>query len=495
MKNSFVLVLFLLALATSLWTCRKDRFTTDPGARLEFSMDTVFFDTVFTTIGSTTQLVKVYNRNDQPVRISNIELEGGTSSDYRINVDGIPGDSFTDVEVGAGDSLWMFVEVTIDPGDQNLPFIVEDRVRFETNGNEQNVELVSWGQNANFHGGIGQLTVLECDEVWEPDLPHVVYGIVAVDEGCCLTINAGAEVYCHAKSGIYVFKGCIDVLGQLGNEVIFQGDRLEPNFQDVPGQWGIELAFEFETDFGVEQATVARGGIWLTESIGSTIDHAIIKNGNIGIQVDTTGTSGDALTITNTVIENMGIIGLFGQGAHISGCNNLIADCGQNCAAFTIGGRYQFAYTTFANYWSDGTRQAPAFVLNNYYFDVNDNLQLRTLNETWFHNCIMYGNNAELSDFNEFLVDIQEDDFQDYRFEYCGVDTDQDLSNEARFLNMVNGQQPPFIDTFTGNFRLSGNASSSWNDGTPLGPTCTPGSDLEGTIRQFPSTKGCYERQ
>lgn len=494
MKIQNILLLLGAVTLIAFNACRKDNFSTDPGAKVAFSQDTVFFDTLFTTIGSTTQAVRIYNNNNRDIKISSIELEGGADSPYRINVDGVSGDVFSDVEIASGDSLWMFVEVTIDPGDVNLPFIVEDRIHFTTNGNRQTVELVSWGQDAHFHGGPGALTVLDCNEVWNADKPHVVYGIVAVDEDCSLTINQGTQVYCHAKSGIYVFRGTLEVNGTIGNEVVFQGDRLEPEYQGVPGQWGIELQFEFETQFGVEQASVARGGIWLLQSPGSTINGAIIRDGNIGVQVDTTGTTGDALQITNTVIENMGVIGLLGQGAHISGWNNLIANCGQTCGAFTIGGRYRFAYTTFANYFAEGNRQAPTFALNNYYFDVNDNLQVRPLTDTWFHNCIMYGNNAALSDFNEFVVDIQQPEFQDYRFEFCAVDTDLDLSDVARFNQMVNSVTPPFVSAAGGDFHLVSSASSTWNGGF-VSETWSPPTDLDGFTRLLPGRKGCYEGQ
>lgn len=489
----FLWLLVGIALLFAFGGCRKDRISTDTSDRLSFSQDTVFFDTVFTTIGSTTQLVKIYNRNSETLQVSRVSLEGGSQSNYRINLDGIPGTEFSDVLVPPDDSLWMFVEVTVDPGNTNTPFVVEDRVRFETNGNEQFIELVAWGQDAHFHGGPGQLAVLPCDEVWNPDKPHVVYGIVAVDENCNLTINPGTQVHCHARSGLYVFRSTLNVQGSIGNEVVFQGDRLEASYQDQPGQWGIELAFEFETDFGIEQATVARGGIWLFESTGSTIDYAIIKNGNIGIQVDTTGTSGDALQITNTRIDNMGVIGILGQGATISGWNNLVSNCGQSCAAFTIGGSYRFAYSTFANYFSDGVRQAPAFLLNNYYFDVNNNLQVRNLEDTWFHNCIFWGNNAGLSDFNEFLVDLESPESQDVKFSFCAVSSNEDLSDAAVYSNIINNQTPPFNNPNEGNFRLGSNPASSWLGGFVAGDTWLPSADLEGEFRQPPGRKGCFE--
>lgn len=489
-------VFFVLLLAFAFGGCRKNNISSDPDAQLAFSRDTVFFDTVFTTIGSTTQLVKIYNRNDQAIRISEVDLVGGTNSKFQLNLDGIPGVSFSDVEVASGDSMWMFVEVTVDPSQQNLPFVVEDRVRFVTNGNEQFVQLVAWGQDAYFHGGPRRLSVLPCNEVWNADKPHVVYGIVAVDENCSLTINAGTQVHCHAKSGLYIYRGLLTVQGEYGNEVVFQGDRLEPSYSNIPGQWGIELSFAFETSFGVEEATVARGGIWLFECTGATIDYAILKNGSIGIQVDTLASpTEDALRLTNTRIDNMGVLGILGQGTNISGWNNLVSNCGQSCAAFTIGGRYQFAYSTFANYWSEGSRQAPTFILNNYYLDINNTVQLRSIHDTWFHNCIFYGNNATLSNFNEFVVDMVEEQSQDYRFEFCAVDTDQDVSNGLRYNGITNGIAPPFVNASASDFHLSVNATSVWNGGFTDGPSFLPNFDLDQFGRNFPGRKGCYEGQ
>lgn len=473
-------------------SCKKDQVTTDPNAILNFSADTVLFDTIFSTIGSTTQLLKVYNQNDQAISIANIQLEGGNNSMYRMNVDGTPGVSFSDLEIDSGDSLFIFVEVTVDPGNQNLPFIVEDRILFRTNGNDQVVQLVAWGQDANFHGGLGSISLLGCDEIWNADKPHVVYGVVVVDEDCSLTINQGVQVFCHKGAGIYVGGGVLDIRGALGNEVCFQGDRLEPEFANVPGQWGIELNFEFEDQFGVQQATVVRGGIWLSECEGSTIDYAIFKNGSIGVQVDTVKTAGvDALQITNTKIQNMSAIGLLGQGAEMSGFNNLITNCGRACGAFTIGGSYRFDHCTFANYWSGGTRQDPAFVLNNFYVDFNNTVQVRPLSNTLFRNCIVWGNNAGLTDFNEFAVAIQENEFvapAAFFFSNCAVDTDEPLDDPLFYLNMLNGTTPPFASVTNNDFRLN-NSTSIWQcpfvDTAPI--------DIGGTNRFSNIEKGCYE--
>jgi hypothetical protein len=478
MKATSIWIFFTVALMAALLTnCRKETFITDSSAMLAFSSDTVLFDTVFTTVGSVTKTLKVYNNNDDRIKISSIQLAQGESSPYRINVDGIAGDSHQDVEIAANDSLFIFVEVTVDPNNANTPFVVEDDLLFNTNGNEQTVNLVAWGQDAYFHGSSSTLTVLPDGETWNADKPHVIYGVVAVDSLNTLTINAGTQVHVHANSGLYVYKGSLIVNGEFGNEVVFQGDRLEPLYSDEPGQWG----------FSIGGQTI--GGIYLFQNTASSIDYAIIENGIIGLHVDTVGSATEnALTLTNTKIRNMSAIGIFAKRSRISGYNNLITNCGQACGAFTLGGEYNMDYCTFANYWPFHSRQDPAFVMSNFFTDANNNLQVQQFVNTNFRNCIMYGTNANQNDFNEFVVALQDPELQAFNFEYCLVDTDQNLSNENGYENMTNGIAPTFVSPGSGDFHLS--SAPSAMQGTPVSP---PNVDLDNQSRTGLTDKGCYE--
>ena len=120
--------------------------------KLQFSADTIIFDTLFTSVGSTTQTLKVYNRNNNSVTISSIYLANLNSEGvYRINVDGFPGTNTENVKIAANDSIYIFVEATINPVGSNLPYLVTDSLIFVTNGKTQNVDLVAYGQNANFY--------------------------------------------------------------------------------------------------------------------------------------------------------------------------------------------------------------------------------------------------------------------------------------------------------------------------------------------------------
>ena len=436
-------------------------------------------------------------------------MEEGENSKFRVNVDGDSGVSFERLVIAPEDSAFVFIEVTIDGGNnESLPFILEENLLFNANGTEQNVKLIAWGQNAHFHIG-GEIQInqdgsvnyaplpdaedLACDEMWNSDLPHVIFGTLLVPETCCLTINEGTQVYCHSGAGILVNGGCIDVNGDLGNEVVFQGDRLEMAYDDLPGQWGIEIAAIANLGFGNEVLSIARGGIWLSVAAASEMDYAIIKNASIGLQVDSTGASGeDVLQLRNCIIHNHSVAGVIGQGATMSGFNNLFANCGQSAAAFQLGGEYKFDHCSFLNYWTGGARQAPAFILNNYYETVDDEIITRSLGNSRFRNCVFYGSNASLSEFGEFILDVDLPENENYKFENCVVDTEQDISDGQKFMNVSNNIAPSFISTADFDFRPTSN-SVLREAGIPIGGALTL--DLIGTSRAdgFLPDIGCLE--
>ncbi|MGB0250196.1 MAG: right-handed parallel beta-helix repeat-containing protein, partial [Flavobacteriales bacterium] len=371
--------------------------------------------------------------------------------------------------------------------------VIEDELRFNTNGNEQHVDLIAWGQNAHFHGGLGELNPLpSCDEVWTNDLPHVIYGIVEVEPGCTLTIEEGTQVHVHDGSGLLVYQSTLNVAGELGNEVVFQGDRLESSYEDVPGQWGIEIDFQFETEYGIEEVTAQRGGIWLYGGVECTMDYAVLKNGTIGLQVDTTGTDqAPALDIRNTVIHNMSAYGLYAQGGTIEGYNNLFYDCGQSTAAFTLGGAYKLDHCTFANYWSEGVRQSPSVLFTDWYEDINGNIQVRSLEGSAFNNCIFWGNNYSLTDFDELVVSLLNPPASPF-IRYSAVDVqDPDFPTEILEATLTDNT-PPFASTSDRDFHLSSN-NSLWDGGASQ---FAIGLDLDGLPRAIGQPDmGCYERQ
>ncbi|NJN78122.1 MAG: hypothetical protein HC803_07120 [Saprospiraceae bacterium] len=183
-------------IAMTVQSCVNDSILEDPGAKLEFSLDTLTFDTVFTAIGSTTRSFKVYNRNEKTVNISKVELAGIAGDAFRLNIDGSTGNVLTDITIPSNDSIYIFAEVTVDPNDLTNPYVITDEVRFEINGNEQKVTLEAWGQNANYIGGKGFVSGCTTDLFFTDEKPYVIYGILVIDN-CELTLPPGCQIYVH----------------------------------------------------------------------------------------------------------------------------------------------------------------------------------------------------------------------------------------------------------------------------------------------------------
>jgi hypothetical protein len=164
--------LILSIIFTLIWvsSCRKnEKVDSNPAFKLSFSTDTVFFDTVFTTVGSVTQRLIVHNDNSNKVLVSSIKLAGNNSV-FSLNIDGTPAPSASIVEIPGHDSIFIFVKVTLNPNNQDNPLVITDSILFETNGNQQKVELVAWGQDAFFYKNKN----LEGTNTWDSIKPHVI---------------------------------------------------------------------------------------------------------------------------------------------------------------------------------------------------------------------------------------------------------------------------------------------------------------------------------
>ena len=454
----------------------------DQSATLHFSTDTITFDTVFASIGSITKTLTVYNRNNFDVK-SNIVLLGNSAANFRMNIDGIAGNSQTNIEIPAKDSIFIFLEVTIDPSSSNTPYILSDSLVFTTGTKKQHVDVVAWGQDAYFHtantyGDIINGTdttrfyyhLLDCSQPWTNDKPHVIYGYAIVDPEKTLTINEGCNVYLHNNSGILVGNpfleasgGSIKVNGTLGNEVTFQGDRLDPWYKDIPGQWD---------------------RIWLMPgSIDNEINYAIIRNGNIGIHADTVANNNPTVKISNTIIENMSSIGILGQGANITATNTTISKCGQYAVACNIGGTYNFTHCTFANYWDYNYRNTPSILLNNYYEGADGNIYVRNLNAANFTNCIIDGNLSTEVSFQE-----QELGTFNYTFDHCLIKLDPTISTDnTHYQNAIINQSPEFVSNTESDFHLTQNSPA-----IDAGKTTSFLDDIEDNPRNNPDI-GAYE--
>ena len=229
-----LLVAFCCIFFCVFFSCKKDSYITSPDAKLIAVADTLRFDTVFTSMGSVTKSFTLVNNNGQKLRINSIKLSGGTTSPFKINVDGIAGTSFNDLELNANDSLYIFVKISVDPTIATNAFVILDSLEISYNGNTSKVYLQAFGQNANY---IKNKTIT-VNTTWDNRLPYVIQNNLVVAAGATLTIEKGTKIYAHATAAIIV-NGTLQVLGEKAesDHVVFRGDRLDADYKDLPGGW------------------------------------------------------------------------------------------------------------------------------------------------------------------------------------------------------------------------------------------------------------------
>ncbi len=504
--NKFYLVAIIAFLVVGFSSCRNDfEFEPSSGA-LVFSKDTVFLDTVFSNIGSSTRSFKVYNRSNRDIVIPRVALSLGSDSKYRLAVDGIPGQSFEDVELLANDSLFVFVETTIDITDftTTAEFLYEDRIEFDSGSNLQQVALVTLVKDAVFlfpqrdAAGIEETLLLGLDDqdneirisgyfleddelTFTNEKPYVIYGFAAVPPDRTLTINPGARVFFHNNSGIIAanqstvkVNGSLSTTDSLENEVIFQGDRLEPTFNDVPGQWF---------------------GIWLTDgSLNHEISFATIKNASVGIIMDNQNenSNGATLKIDNSKIFNSSNIGLLGTTARIEAINTVIHNAGQSALVARLGGSYSFNNCTITNYWTNGFRQDPAVLVSN---TIANTDLISPLTQFDFTNSIIYGDRNI-----EFILAAVEGVPFNYRFSNSLLRfndrlddfTDNslyDFENQSIFSSNVFNQDPLFENTARNLLQIDNESAAN----AIANPSTSTFRDITGSVRGTFPDAGAFE--
>ena len=451
-------------------SCKKEQLNTTSG--ISFSTDTLTFDTLFSTIGSTTRFFTLRNTTKQPIKISNIRLAGGSSSRYRINVDGDSGVLFKNIEIPAKDSLYVFVEVTVNPTAANLPFLVEDSIQFVTNGHLQQVQLNAYGQNAHFFNGDS----IETNTIWNDDLPYIILNYLQIKSSATLTINKGCKVYFGSGAALLV-EGSLNIVGtDTANMVTFRGVRLDKDiagrsYDDFPGQYS--------------------GVFFLRGSIGN-IEYLSMRNSLYGINVGNIKTSDDpnqnmhalqAMSITNapnvsiknSKIYNHAFYGLFGFLGKIYAENTLVYNCGKNVIGLYDGGQYEFQSCTFYARSSTYISHAkdPMCYFNDY-FKINDNTYLfADAAAALFENCIVYGTLE-----NEIVIDDNTSNTLviDTKFDHCVLKAKPPFSPSV-FVN-YKLDDPQFIDLYKNNFGLK-STSPCRDYSTAFFPT----KDIEGFFR------------
>lgn len=456
--------LFLPLLAFLFFACNKESFTNSSSALLKTSVDTLHFDTVFTSTGSTTQFIKIINENNKGIHISSVKLAGGNLSPFKINVDGITGPQVTNTDVLADDSLYVYVTVSINPTAANLPFIIRDSIEINYNDNKKFVQLDAYGRNAHFFRN----KTIKTSETWNNDLPFVILGKLTVDTNATLIINKGCQIYDHADAP-FIVNGTLQVNGEKydSTRVVFTGDRLDDPYKNFPASYP--------------------GLIFTDVSKNNVLNYAIIKNAYQGIVV-AEPSAGTKLTLNETIIDNAYDAGLLGINTSINARNLLVSNCGKNILLVN-GGNYNFTHCTAATFSNSYIQhKEPILAVTNYLNNTTSNLN------AVFRNCIFWGDaNGIVND--EVVVLKKGSTSFDVIFDQVLWRVQNNPANST--INGVINNQNPLFDTINTAQRMY---SFRLKDGSPAidkGVNANISVDLDGNPRPV-STKpdlGAYEKQ
>ncbi|KLT63997.1 hypothetical protein [Pedobacter sp. BMA] len=451
---TWIITIFFLA------SCRKDeRITTDPNAMLTFANDSLLFDTLFTTIGSTTKRIKIANPNRSALNIGQIKLSGGTSSSYHLNINGESTNLKQNLIINGGDSINIFVKVTIDPKSTALPFLVQDSIIINYNGNKKALQLLAYGQNAVFING----GTLSGNVNWTNTLPYVISGSPTITKGSQVNVSAGAKIYFHKDATLNV-EGVLNVNGSIAAPIMFCSDRLESIYSEQAGQWQ---------------------GVHLKPSGNALIKNAVIKNASVGITSDSLSQNTNAkLILANTIIKNMQVAAYIGYHSELNAFNCLMYNCGNYILYAVGGGNYNLKQNSFAGYNPDFPRKNAALTFSDYLSaNAYNNLQINLTNN------IIWGSLS-----NE--IDIQKKSnavIQSVIMNNLIRTTNAALSTNNNVINT----DPQFVSPVSGNFNIS-ITSVAIRKGVDLSGdyyfSTYLNKDINGADRIFPSSLGCYQK-
>lgn len=469
-------ILYIVFITLVIGSCRKDDVFTNAPVSLNFSTDSIDFDTIFSlkdsgiigTPRSITLRLIVTNPNENAVK-TNIQMEGNQYGLFKLNADGIPGSGnlqkIDNMEIRGKDSIYVFIQTYINP-DVSNEFQVTDNILFNTNGKQQKVVALTYAMNANYLKN----DTISADETWNDSKPYVIYDDLFIKPGVTLTINPGVKIHSHNNSTIYVW-GTLKIEGTVDNPVILQGDRLDDDYKEIPNQWnGIHI---------------------LQSSVNNKIQGAIIKNGFIGVRVDSVSLNGNPkLTLTQTIIQDMGAVGLLSYSGDIKAENNLISNCGQYTFLGDLGGKYEFTFNTFAALNSAAARKNATFTITNTPYRDQSGAIVAVFPLSYnLRNNIIWGNNDDEINFvNDkdgitLSANIKNNNIKSILFRT------ELTQNTSTIANNQIGFDPNFMDFSKKNYKLKAASVCTGQADNSTGVNF----DLAGKSRSFSPTIGAYE--
>lgn len=392
------IALISMIICIGLPACNDEIYSSNPKDKLSFSTDTLAFDTVFTTLGSATSKIMIYNRNKVALKISHLGIAGGKESPFKINVDGSlnANNQFDNLEIRANDSMYVFVSVTVNPTNENSPVFIKDSIVMQTNGNTQNVKLQAFGQDMKV---LKNKYILN-DTTLTGEKPYLIYGYLAIDTAKTLTLKPGCKFFFHNNANMIIY-GNLKAEGTAENPITMRGDRLDKikfaipfPYNNVAGQWG---------------------GLYLLWKGGKhVLQHVNMNSGYVGIYFSNDDRNTiPSLEISDCRIHNFLLYGLVVQNGNVQVTNSEISNT-SSYSVYLNGGKHSFIQSTIANFFDNSTvkpasrDKKPAVMIMN--------LNRVSPMETIFRNCIITGNID-----NEFSLATRFPDLYKGTFDHCYI--------------------------------------------------------------------------
>lgn len=369
-------------MALAVTSCIEDGFTADPADRPAFSTDSVRIGEVFTDEVTPTVKLMVYNRHSKGLNISDIRLSGTDADCFRLNVDGITGSTFSDVEIRAKDSIYVLIEAKLPEHGALEPKEYTAALDFTVNGRVDRVNINAFGRDVT---RLRALT-LEENTALNTDRPYVIYDSLVVAPGVRLTVPAGTQMLFHDKAMLIV-RGTLVTKGTPEAPVTLCGDRMG------------KLVGDIDFDIMSRQWT----GVFFTPtSTANRLTHTVVKNTVQGVTI--VGDGSDTLErprlqMVNCVLRNSACCALESYHAAVRAVGCEFAEAG-DCLTYMQGGSYDFNHCTFANNYLYAVIGAPALNFAHVSddpdtgFDDGSGLPYLTAEVA---NCIVYGYGGDIS--------------------------------------------------------------------------------------------------
>jgi len=422
----------------------KEEYNHDPNFLLNFSLDSLTFDTIFSGLPSTTKQIKVYNPSSKAIYLDEIDLENNDEA-YRLNINGVVGNSAKQVYIPAKDSLYIFVELSVQDNNQDSPRLIEDYIQFQFNSKVQRFRLKSWAQDViRFENNELQ------SQVWTKNRPYFIDENLYLSQNQSLTIQAGTRVYFQKDAGLHIH-GNLNINGSFEDIVFFGSHRREELYDNVPGQW--------------------EGLYFYPESKDNFITHLHLENAIKGISAQSeNNNNNNSLEIEYSQFLNFTTTGISTNNFNLKMHDVIISNCGQETIRLDGDGYFELSHCNFINYWQLSSRSNPIF---NYLANKNNDKELK------LYNSVIWGTKSDELEINQAaaveikntlikISDKKQNDFSNI-FENCIFNKDPKFVNKNKH-NYKLSVNSPLIDNakldiaplypidFNGNSRLSDTA-------------------------------------